>query len=124
MQNTPRSARARRRANPDNMAPSDEHQSLLELLAKVAEGNLQQNLQMQKLTENMNQMAQSVTSSRIEKRPVLQNCPKMKKGENLETWIQEVTLWDKTVTGEEALKYLKFREMVKTQMFVLMLRSL
>ena len=95
------------------MAPSDEHQSLLELLAKVAEGNLQQNLQMQKLTENMNQMAQSVTSSRIEKRPVLQNCPKMKKGENLETWIQEVTLWDKTVTGEEALKYLKFREMVK-----------
>ena len=110
MQNTPRSARFNRRhENRDEMAPSDEHQSLFELLTKLAQGSLEQNQQIQKLTENMNKM----TTSRVEKKTVLQNCPKMKMGENLETWIQEVTIWDTATPGEDALKYLKFREMVK-----------
>ena len=37
----------------------------------------------------------------------------MKQGENLKTWIQEVKLWDSANPGEEAQKYLKFREMIK-----------
>ena len=79
MQNTPRISRYnRRQAARDAMAPNDDHQSLYDLLAKVAEGNIQQNQQIQALTENMNKMAQSVSNSRIEKRLTLQNCPKMK----------------------------------------------
>ena len=114
MQNTPRIARYnRRQAARDTMAPNDDNQSLYELLAKVAEGNIQQNQQIQALTENINEMAQSVSNSRIEKRLTLQNCPKMKTGENLDTWIGEVKLWDSAVPGEGPQKYLKFREMVK-----------
>ena len=44
---------------------------------------MEQNQQIQKLTENMNKM----TSSRVEKKTVLQNCPKMKMGENLEIML-------------------------------------
>ena len=93
MQNTPRNTRYnRRQAARDTMAPNDDNQSLYNRLAKVAEGNIQQNQQIQALTENMNKMAQSVSNSRIEKRLTLQNCPKMKTGENLDTWIEEVKL--------------------------------
>ena len=114
MQNTPRIARYnRRQALRDTMAPPDENQSLLELLAKLAEGNIQQNQQIEAVTENMNKMAENVMNSRTEKRLNLQNCPKMKVGENLDTWIQEVKLWDSATPGEGAQKYLKLREMVK-----------
>ena len=37
----------------------------------------------------------------------------MKVADNLDTWIQEVRLWDTASPGEEAQKYLKFREMAK-----------
>ena len=104
MQNTPRIARYNaRQANRDTIAPPEE-QSLLDLLAKVAKGNIQQNHQIKALTENMNKIAENVSNSRTEKRINLQNCPKMKVGENLDTWIQEVKLWDNATPGEGAQK--------------------
>ena len=54
-----------------------------------------------------------MTTSRVEKKTVLQNCPKVKMGENPETRIQEVTIRDTATPGEDSLKYLKFREIVK-----------
>ena len=43
----------------------------------------------------------------------LQDCPKMLKSEKLETWMEEVKLWDSAFPGQESQKYLKFRDMVK-----------
>ena len=40
---------------------------------------------------------------------------KMKKGDNLETWLDEIKIWDKLIPEEErsAEKYLMFRNMIK-----------
>ena len=81
------------------MAPVDGEQTVIDLMAKLTEGHLQQNQQLQQLTVMMNSMAQQVMNPR--KTPI-QSCPKMKEGENLETWIQEVKLWDSANPGEEA----------------------
>ena len=56
-----------------------------------------------------------VTNPRPTKNTNLQNCPKIKKGENLETWLEEMKLWDRAFSRDEHApqKYLKFREMIK-----------
>ena len=93
------------------MAPVEGEQTVMDLMARLTEGHLQQNQKLQKLTETMNSMATQVIGPR--KTLTLSSCPKMKVGENLDTWIQEVKLWETAFPGEEAQKYLKFREMIK-----------
>mgnify|MGYP007123570829 FL=1 len=93
------------------MAPVEGEQTVMDLMAKLTEGHLQQNQQMKQLTETMTSMAKQVMGPR--KTLMMQSCPKMKVGENMDTWIQEVKLWDTASPGEGAQKYLKFREMIK-----------
>ena len=65
------------------MAPVEGEQTVMDLMAKLTEGHLQQNQTLQQLTATMNTMAQQVMSPR---KMLIQSCPKMKEGENLETW--------------------------------------